>query len=55
MNNRYYGFPRAHPRVGGEDVNKVYVRSRTEGSPPRRRGRRQMVTMVAASQGLTPA
>ena len=46
---------REHPRVRGEDVNRLTVSVSTGGTPPRARGRRVDSASCGPSNGNTPA
>ena len=47
--------PRAHPRVGGENLHLVCARLEDSGSSPRGRGKRRLVAARCASERLIPA
>mgnify|MGYP000922544867 CR=1 FL=1 len=46
---------RDHPRVCGEHQNKILPGAYINGSPPRVRGTRHVVTVVGVEEGITPA
>ena len=49
------GFPRDHPRVGGEKAVSVSIRHSRTGSPPRGRGKVSCTYTAICSKGITPA
>ena len=49
------GPPQDHPRVCGEKVATSRMPSRTEGSPPRMRGKGKTVITLSAVNRITPA
>ncbi len=44
-----------HPRVSGEDGVRMNMRIRISGSPPRERGRPELMGSVIPSDRITPA
>ena len=48
-------FCKDHPRVCGEKVYHVYTEDELPGSPPRMRGKGQVVSQLVALTRITPA
>ena len=44
-----------HPRMGGEKCAPLTLKGGRQGSPPRRRGKVQLVECILARAGITPA